>query len=293
MDRVTEQEQAKKSHVDRKQDVDVDAEHDEEVSRRASHVGLRREQKRVAEADSTNKEVTSNTKSVEAVNASLEHFAKQLHVWEAELYKLIDADITGPAGSTPVVERIKAIYDAAKSEIARVGALIPTVNAGRLRELTKNAELVEGAARSFHVAITKATQWATSHGETQKFEPNSLMTNVEEYGRPLNVGVGNLKSNGAVPATSETQLATTMMDKELAAAAAALDSLKDGNENEVARVVLHVRYITGAATNHPLDKAQKEKVKRVLKVLDEIREAKPKLQDRLNESHIELDRVLK
>ena len=302
MDRMYRPEKAKNSDSARKADLDLDDEYEEEVSRRTSHVGLGREQKRVAEADrkpdAGKLHEASNRTSYDSVAAALELLAKQLHERPARLVELMGASVTGEAGAEPAIQQISAIYTSVRTDAEHASALIAVVDKSERTVLANEVKKVRGAFFGFANRMQQASGWVTSHGgQGGELNPRAIQKTIDDYAGQIGFEVKDLEEDRAAPDAKESTLAKQLLTTQLAAADAALESLRAGNTSEASRVVLHLRYINGMAAEHAAAlKAHKSQLAALLKKLDAIRSAKSTpadVTDRLAEGHNQLVGLVK
>jgi hypothetical protein len=285
-----DQQQATASAPKSVADIDVDAEHDPEVARRASNASLRREAPKSGSAPHVGRgpkalHDASDRKSYDSVESALAFFAKQLPAWGRQLDKLVQSDTSTEAGTEPTIQAIQAIYDTVQHDALRIADLILVADKGERKLLAPDVRKVQGAFTRFWWSTQRVSHWLP---HDRQIDASATKRTIDDYTSLIGV---NEKMEPDVTETDKTdkKLSQAMLDDQFAATEAALDSVKAGNDTDVARVVLHIRYLNGIAKEHPAEiKAHKAKLTAFLTTLDEIRAAKPDLADRLAEGHNEL-----
>lgn len=273
-------------------DVDVDAEHNKDVSRRSSNAGLRREagavQMKPAEkaADPKAAHDKSDRKSYNTAHDAMLYLAKEMHRLGPEVRDWVHSDTSTEAGTGPAIDSIITIFNTVLGDAQRIGALIAATDKNERSTLSPDVRVVQGALVRFFPFMTLGFQWVQRMMPGSGLNLSPTLIQAETDALTAKIGVeGHMEPDTTVPEGDETALLKSMVNGEVDALEAAVDSVDAGNEGDKMRITLHARHLDNFAKEHGLRvKTQHKKLEKVLKKLNEIRSKNPSDMS-LNEAH--------
>jgi hypothetical protein len=273
-------------------DVDVDAEHNKDVSRRSSNAGLRREAGAVQmkpaamAADPKAAHDKADRKSYNTAHDAMLHLAKEMHRLGPEIREWTSSDTTTDAGAEPAIQAIAAIHEMVLSDAQRIGSLIAATDPSERRTLSPDVRVVQGALVRFFPYMTLGFQWVQRMSPGSGYNLSPTLIQHETDALTAKIGIdGPMEPDTTVPEGDETALLKSMVNGEVDALEAAVDSVEAGNEADKMRITLHARHLDNFAKEHGLRiKTQHKKLEKVYKKLNEIRSKNPSDMS-LNEAH--------
>lgn len=234
-------------HHDDKQkkagDHDVDAEHDKDISRRASNADLKRHAHDAADSSSFG-----------SVQSSMSLLSRELYDGTAQLQTLVHSDTTGEAGAEPAIQMIRELYDRTLDDASRINELIGTVNKGDAHLLSPEIKKVQGTAFMFHVHMQRAANWITEqpgHEKDPRLDEQKIKTIVDGYTAAVGIE-GEMPQDRHAPEGDEATLTKQVVHDEVDALEAAITSASAGNSDDVAKITLHARALDNFAKEHGL-----------------------------------------
>ncbi len=234
----------------------------------------------------------SDRMSYDSVEGALSYFAKQLRAWAPELATLRTSDTRGDAGSQPAADKIGAIYETAKQDASSIENLIAVADKSERTTLAPEVKMVQGAFVRFWTEARKASNWLVDNRH-QPLDLTVIQRTIDGYTSDIGVS-GTMSGDDSAPGHVETPVAKPMIASQVSAARAALDSVKAGNDGDVGRVVLQIRYLFSVLKEHPAEnKHHRATLKAFITELNAIRSAKPELADRLAEGVLQLGQLTK
>ncbi len=273
-------------------DVNVDAEHNQDVSRRSSNAGLRREagavQMKPADkaADPQKAHDKADRKSYNTAHDAMLHLAKEMHRLGPEVREWATSDTSTEAGTGPAVDAIISIFEMVLSDAQRIGSLIAATDKNERSTLAPDVRVVQGALVRFFPYMTMGFQWVqrVSPGMGINLSPTLIQQETDALTAKIGVD-GKMEPDTTVPEGDEKALLKSMINSEVDALEAAVDSVEAGNDADKMRITLHARHLDNYTKEHGLRvKTQHKKLEKIYKKLNEIR-AKNASDMSLNEAH--------
>lgn len=264
-------------HDDKKKkgdDIDVDAEHNKDISRRASNADL----KKHAHAD-------AETSSFGSVQASMSLLSREFYDGTIKLKELIHSDTSQEQGAEPAIQMIHELYDRTLDDAMRVSDLINTVNKNDAHLLSAEIKQAQGTGFMFAVHMHRAASWITEqvgHEKDPLLDENKIKNIVDGYTAAVGID-GEMDQNRHAPDGDEMTLTKQVVHDEVDALEKAINSAAAGNSDDVKRITLHARTLDNFAKDHGLAlKSAHSKLLTMQATLDKVRSETN--DDRLNEA---------
>jgi len=253
----------------------------------------------VQKKDATAKPVdkaAAHTKSESAsgfgAQSALKHLAVQMHDWGNKVIELSNQGSAEGSGKEPAAQGVEAILSSMETHVDMVQNAIAAVPKGVERTvLAKDVQAVQWAWNRFNmVPVPKLT---SLFSETGRSAPNlsGMKATIDGFTQQIGYESADLPLTDVKVEGDEKSLAKTMMDDQVTALAAALDSVKAGND-DVHQVNIHARYIDNVGRDEPVQiKAHHAQLKKLRAELEAIQKDKPTLD--LGEAHGHLAKLSK
>lgn len=261
-------------------DVDVDAEHNKDVSRKASNAGLKREAHSKAEA-----------RSAGASQDGLKYMSAEFYNWMVELREIMASDASTDAGAEPQIQQIEAIYRRALGDAMNLDGLLSTMNKDDRHVMYPEVKAVMGNAYAFLPLMHRAATWIKEkpgHEQDPLLDTAAIRSLVD--GLPAKMGMQPVASNElrtTKPESDEQTMRAELAVDEIDSLEAAIVSVESGNAEDASRVTLHARFLDNFAKEHGVritSKAKHGKLVELKKKLDAIRAARGANDMSLNEA---------
>lgn len=240
-------------------DVDVDGEHNKDVSRKASNADLKR-----------NARESAGVKSYGSAQAALKYMSAEFHRWAPELDELRAANTSGEAGAEPIANAIEAIYAQAMSDARDVAALISTADKSVVHTLAPEVKMAQGAAHILRTHLEPASQWLSNHGRNV-LRLKDLTDTVEGYTAKLGID-GSMDQDRSAPVEDADALRKQVAVGELDALEASIASVQAGNNEDLFRVKIYARTLHNFATEHGVRMKSSATIKRLQKMSAAVQE---------------------
>lgn len=234
-------------------DVDVDAEHKKDVSRKASNADLKRQA-----------HINADSSSYSAVQAALIHFSKNLHDRANDIKDWTNSDTSGNAGAGPAVDQIQEMNEQAVTDAERIGQLLSTVDKKIAYTIAPEVKQAQGAAWIFYNQLLGGRNWIHRQVgfEKENLQEDRLPKIVEGYTAKIGVE-GSMDQNRNAPEGDEQALRATAVKGEIDALEAAISSVESGNSEDMSRLVIHARYLDNFAREHQVHIKSHDVLKRL------------------------------
>jgi len=224
--------------------------------------------------------------------SALKHLAVQMHDWGNRIIELSSQGSQDGSGKEPAAQAVEAILSSLETQVDMAQNAIAAVPKGVERTvMAKDVQAVQYAWNRFNmVPVPKLT---TLFSETGRKAPNLSATKatIDGFTQQIGYEAADLPLTDIKVDGDEKSLAKTMMDDQVTALAAALDSVKAGND-DVHQVNIHARYIDNVGRDEPAQlKAHHAQLKKLKVELEAIQKDKPTLD--LAEAHGHLAKLSK
>jgi hypothetical protein len=256
-----QQQEAETGARDGGHEVDTDAEHDPDRSRRASNAGLRGEV-RVAEVDKKKRthDVSSGS-TLEAAAASLRLVAKHMAEGRETVDQITKGSGSSEAADGPTRDGIQDEFSHVYSEILIARRVISSLERISKQQLAPEVKQVKSAYPKWQPYM---------QGASTSFKVNLNLTDLTAQVNTLDQAIGfddALQGEAKPLEGSEDSLVKSSVKEHLEAALAAGKSAAEGNSSDAKRVALHVTALASIAKQHPgaLKKKEIDKVVSVAK----------------------------
>ena len=240
-------------------DVDTDAEHKKETSRKASNADLKR-----------NAKESAGIKGYGSAQLALKFMSAEYHRWAHELDELRGADTSGEAGAEPIALSIEGIFAQAMSDAHHAAALIASADKSVLYTLSPEVRMAQGAAFILRTHLEPASQWLASHGHD--ILPLRQLTELVE-GFTAKLGYDQpLDQIRKAPEEDEDALRKEVALSEIDALESSIASVEAGNADDAMRITIHARTLHNFATEHGIRIKSAAVTKRLQKMHGKVHE---------------------
>lgn len=266
-DKVADVEDKKKKGAD----VDVDKEHNKDVSKKTSNAALRGE---------------AGAKAGSASNASgetaLTYLAAEFYNLNNEIKDTMASDTSGDAGAEPQVQALEAIYHRALRDTIMAHNAILSMDKGSRQFHRAKLAAVLGNFNGFKPFIHRAGSWIrqqVGHEQDTLVDYQPIERELEAL--QLDMNVAPFKSeevHTTKPEGDMDSMTAEMAISELHALDTAVSSLETGNAEDAKRVNLHARNLANFAKEHGVrikSKASHSKLVAIKKTIDKLRGEHP------------------
>lgn len=234
-------------------EVDTDAEHNKETSRKASNADLKRTARSSASA-----------KSYGTAQTALKFMSAEFHRWAKEVDELRHSDTSGEAGAEPAALGIEEIFEHAMDDVRHVGALLSA--APNASTLAPEVAMAQGAAFVLRTQLEPASQWLANH-QHAILPLRNLTEGVEAYNEKLGAGYEQgMAQNRRAPEEDEDTLRKQVAVGEIDALEAAIASVEAGNQDDASRVRTHATTLRQFIKEHGIRISSAGTIKRLQKM---------------------------
>jgi len=237
----------------------------------------------------------SDSASYGSVQSALLLYAKHLHEWGTEARDLANAPSVEGSGTSVQEGRINAIYERALNNAARIGDLLMTADKGLRYTLAPDVKKVLGGFSRFWQNMQRPVSFMKDKGYALDLQ--KIQSTINGYSQTIGLdSTAKLEPDTVKPEGDEKKMSKQMVDEQVTALETAMASVKAGNDADMSRVTMHLRYLDGIAKENPAEiKAHKPQLKKLLKEVDGLDvKARPELDkyNRQAEAHIHLKSIL-
>lgn len=212
------------------QHVDVDAEHDPKVSRRASNAALERE---AAQHHADPSQAYADQHVIQAIQAQMKLTAARMHAGAANINGLLKSDTSGPAGNEPMLQMLEAQISDVNGELDHLNMQIMRVPNVVRGTLNVELGLLNGAFHgSWAPALNRVYSYThdqdgnlRSFAQGMQFSVTPSQLKIRDIFQALGVDQADVTSVNA-PRLKDPAKAEEQRDDELKAAE--LEAVKAG-----------------------------------------------------------------
>lgn len=217
--------------------------------------------------------------------SSLKHLAVQIHDWGNEVHEMYGKGPAEGSGYEIYAQRVEAILSSMETQVDMAQDAISAVPKGAERSvMAKDVQAVQYAWNRFDmIPVPKLTDILSKAGRNK---PNlsGIKSTIDGFTQQIGYDPADLPLTDVKVDGDEKSNAKQMMDAEVSALAAALDSVKAGNDDDARRVNIHARYLDNVGRDEPAAlKSHHAQLKKLNAELEAIRKDKPTLD--LGEAH--------
>lgn len=217
--------------------ADLDAEHDPEVSRRASLAGLHREIGLSAKPGGPgagrdeDPHSKAERKSVAAIESAITLATARTHERAALILPLTQS-LLSEAGADPLLQALQSLFDDVCGDIERLDAQVQTLDPEHRSAVRDEVLRFQGAVEVFSNKWIRAVDFDKAHGETQKLATRTW-SKLQEVLMSLHRSVSSNPKLPELPQSSQAkgkadskELLPSAMEATLEAVTACVTSVK-------------------------------------------------------------------